>query len=139
MTILPLLEASVKAIHFSMAESHFLGTSLILVGCFRKGLLVSDEDELNTSTASNFCRIKNAINKKKSSNNWTNQSRIYHKTNKAYCYGPTKAKISEKGQNEGNRPLKGLLLRKYQNVPRAYDSLDPALEITGQPRQPFNK
>ncbi len=46
-------------------------------------------------------------------------------------------KMSENGENEGNRPLK--VLFAPQNVPRAYDSLELALEITGQPRQPFNK
>ncbi len=55
--------------------------------------------------------------------------------------GPTKAKMRKKGltktkndgtgtykgQNEGNRPAKNFCLVKIQKVPRAYESLNPAL------------
>jgi len=58
MEMLPLLEASARAIHFSMAESHFLGTSLTLVGYFKKVLIPDIEDELYTSMVSNFCMNK---------------------------------------------------------------------------------
>ncbi len=45
--------------------------------------------------------------------------------------GPSKERNEEKGayegQNEGNRPLKNFCSANIKKVPRAYDSLKPAL------------
>jgi hypothetical protein len=40
-------------------------------------------------------------------------------------------KVTYEGQNEGNRPSKKILLRNIKKLPRAYDSLIPALSRLG--------